>query len=448
MRRLALLLALLVSIALASTATAGAVPGRSEGGAQKLTVMTWSLYSGASTDIFGGLQTEEAINKALALTWATVQATDFPARAQEIADEIARTKPDVVALQEAMLWQTQSPSDFNTTPATTVAYDYLQTLLAALAARGQQYVVATVSENLEQELPVVLSGLDIRFTDREAILVRQGLQTSNAQSKRFVSTYSLVTGYFPPIPVPRSWQSVDVLVGGAPVRVVNTHLESEDATVQTSQAGELLGALQGVEMRTVIAGNVGSRPDGTGTATYSIIRNAGFADAWASLRPNDAGYTCCQAADLKNAVSTLAERIDHVFSRGQLTPTAAELLGEQAADRTPGGLWPSDHAGNLVSFNTGGADEVVEATFGAVTVTSRRVTVRLTLGEPVQVRLQLKRAGKLLVSKTIANVEAGNRVVALRIPASVAPGRAQLAVRLVDEADNILKRSVAVRIPA
>ena len=286
MRRLVLILAVVASIALASTATAGAAPERPGGEAQALTVMSWSLYTGTTTDIFGGLLTEDAINKALAQAWATVQATNFPARAAKIADEIARTKPDVVALQEAMLWRTQSPSDFTTTAATTVAYDYLQILLAALAARGQTYAVATVSENLEQELPVTLLGLDIRFTDREAILVRQGLQTSNAQVRRFASTYSIVTGVFPPVPVPRSWQSVDVLAGGTPVRVVNTHLESEDATVQANQAGELLGALQGAQMRTVLLGNIGSRPDGTGTATYSIIRNAGFADAWASLAPD------------------------------------------------------------------------------------------------------------------------------------------------------------------
>jgi hypothetical protein len=201
MRRLVLILAVVASIALASTATAGASPERSGGQAQALTVMSWSLYTGTTTDIFGGLLTEDAINKALAQAWPP-QATNFPARAAKIADEIARTKPDVVALQEAMLWRTQSPSDFTTTPATTVAYDYLQILLAALAARGQTYAVATFSENLEQELPVTLLGLDIRFTDREAILVRQGLQTSNAQARRFASTTR--SHGSSSLPVPRS----------------------------------------------------------------------------------------------------------------------------------------------------------------------------------------------------------------------------------------------------
>jgi hypothetical protein len=66
----------------------------------------------------------------------------------------------------------------------------------------------------------------------------------------------------------------------------------------------------------------------------------------------------------------------------------------------------------------------------------------------VQVRLELRRKGKLLVTKTIANVAAGNRVVAMRVPVTVAPGRAKLVVRLVDGSANILKRTFAIRLPA
>jgi len=39
-----------------------------------------------------------------------------------------------------------------------------------------------------------------------------------------------------------------------------------------------------------------------------------------------------------------------VFLRGPFTPVAADVVGEESADRTPGGLWPSDHAGVVATL--------------------------------------------------------------------------------------------------
>ena len=58
------------------------------------------------------------------------------------------------------------------------------------------------------------------------------------------------------------------------------------------------------------------------------------------------GYTCCQAGDLTNPVSQLYERIDIVFTRNIALVTGQSILiGDTPAERTPSGLWPSDHAG-------------------------------------------------------------------------------------------------------
>ncbi|UCF21295.1 MAG: hypothetical protein JSU87_07920, partial [Gemmatimonadota bacterium] len=56
--------------------------------------------------------------------------------------------------------------------------------------------------------------------------------------------------------------------------------------------------------------------------------------------------------------SQLFHRIDFVFYRDEFTRTTgdfqgavkAALLGEQETDRTPSGLWPSDHAGLAVAL--------------------------------------------------------------------------------------------------
>ncbi|MFW1494668.1 hypothetical protein ACEV9S_24585, partial [Vibrio parahaemolyticus] len=59
------------------------------------------------------------------------------------------------------------------------------------------------------------------------------------------------------------------------------------------------------------------------------------------------GATSGQAEDLRNPPGRLEDRIDAIFVRG-MVPHHAAIFGDRAADRTPGGLWPSDHAGVVV----------------------------------------------------------------------------------------------------
>ncbi len=61
--------------------------------------------------------------------------------------------------------------------------------------------------------------------------------------------------------------------------------------------------------------------------------------------PNDPGYTCCQNANLLNPTSLLNERLDLILFRGPFAVSDVVLVGDDPADKTPSGLWPSDHAG-------------------------------------------------------------------------------------------------------
>jgi hypothetical protein len=79
---------------------------------------------------------------------------------------------------------------------------------------------------------------------------------------------------------------------------------------------------------------------------YKQLVGAGYTDTW-TLRPGDPdGLTCCQATDLLNQDSILYERVDVIFtSRSPVDSVKVNLLGNDEADKTPSGLWPSDHAG-------------------------------------------------------------------------------------------------------
>ena len=86
------------------------------------------------------------------------------------------------------------------------------------------------------------------------------------------------------------------------------------------------------------------------TATYGSIIAAGYEDTWAAKHPSDPGLTCCQDADLLNPTSGLTERIDLVLTRDDIGVEEAARVGDDPADRLPSGLWPSDHAGVVVSL--------------------------------------------------------------------------------------------------
>ncbi len=55
--------------------------------------------------------------------------------------------------------------------------------------------------------------------------------------------------------------------------------------------------------------------------------------------------------DLCNTDSVLSDRRDFVlFRHGPFKVMNAQVVGANPADRTPSGLWPSDHAGVVVEL--------------------------------------------------------------------------------------------------
>src|SRR5436190_2010256 len=89
------------------------------------------------------------------------------------------------------------------------------------------------------------------------------------------------------------------------------------------------------------------------TATYGLLRAAGFRDAWVNPDRRAPGLTCCEQADLLNPRPTFDQRIDFIFGRdlpAGAVPIRREVVGDRPGDRTATGLWPSDHAGVVVMF--------------------------------------------------------------------------------------------------
>jgi endonuclease/exonuclease/phosphatase family metal-dependent hydrolase len=347
-------LAAAVAIAAVAIPVSQARPSHRAGGDAEVTVMTRNMFLG--TDLKPILQApnQPALFQAVAAGWAQVQSNDIPSRAKALAREIASDKPDLVGLQEAMLFQTDTPADGPATHAETTVYDFVQLLVDELAQRGLEYEAASVFEGTDAELP---SGFpptqDVRLRDRVAVLVRRDgrgrheLEVSNPRSGRYAVALTVPT-VAGPVTQPRGWASVDVTVEGRSLRFVTTHLDAFSTPVRNAQATELAAIGAASPLPVVLVGDFNSGP-GTDTGAYNVLAAGGFVDSWAE--PD--GLTCCHAVDLHNPDPTLTKRVDLILTRGAFETRKIEIVGERPNDRTPEGLWPSDHAGLVAKLRLG-----------------------------------------------------------------------------------------------
>jgi len=328
-------------------------------------VMTQNLYVGADIFRVFEAQTPEEVPFAVAGIWQTIQDTNFPERAARIAAEIDHERPDVVGLQE-VAWLTRlSPGD----PPQVDEIEFLAILLDALEDRGLDYVVAGVVMNSDTELPIVTqTGLGlVRYIDRDAVLVRSAVEFADVTAGNYLAMLEVPIGD-PPVTVAqfqRGYITMKLRFDRRWFRLANTHLEVEGADldpmipyIQAAQAQELIGLLAAETLPVIVTGDLNSSPLDLPAPPlvppYWQFVASGYADVW-ELKPGptDPGYSCCQAEDLLNPLSMLTERIDLIFVRNDLGtpgvtllgPVRVEAVGDDPADMTPTGLWPSDHAG-------------------------------------------------------------------------------------------------------
>src|SRR5262245_25371968 len=139
-------------------------------------LVTQNMYVGTSFAPLTAAQTPQQLLAAVATVYNNILATKPAERAAAMAREIARHRPDLVALQEASLLRTGTGG-----PATTVRSDLLQSLLDELEGLGQRYRAVAIVPGLDAQVPSAL-GFDVRVTVQDAILVRAGsveVQVSN-----------------------------------------------------------------------------------------------------------------------------------------------------------------------------------------------------------------------------------------------------------------------------
>lgn len=390
-----------VLTALITLVLAGALPASAR---DDIKVMTQNQYLGAD---FASLLAppDGDFNAELVRILQQIAATDFPARAQRQALEIARRKPDLVGLQEVWVLDCidQDPSDDRGCEDPSIAgafVDYLDETLDALQARGADYAAVAVVENLDLSsiqigalppgLPFVINGAlaTLIAVDRDVIVARSDIpavaaDVECANPSEDGCNYEFVLIVDVPTPLgnievsfERGFVVVDAEVGHRSYRFVNTHFEIREPVprqFQCAQAAELIATLDATtppSSTVIVVGDLNSSPvdepvegtlpvpepcsEGMVVPPYMQLTGAGYTDIWALRRGPDPGFTCCQDRDLFNRRSALDERIDLIFSS---EPPArvknARVVGDRTADKTPPPdprLWPSDHGGIVASL--------------------------------------------------------------------------------------------------
>jgi endonuclease/exonuclease/phosphatase family metal-dependent hydrolase len=329
---------------------------------QPISVLTRNLYLGAALEPLASALTPEDLQMLAGGVWHDVLESRYPERAVGLAGEIALANPDVVCLQEVSLYRTQSPGDWQSgaaPDASEVQLDFLEILLAALQTKGLSYRAVTVGTNADEELPALVDGtlIDVRLTDRDAILVRDDVTAVPGPLMTFPTALIAPVGGAggTTLTFVRGFVTADVTVGDKTVRVINAHLEvgALNGRVQEQQARELVAAIAPYKGAAILAGDFNSPPDGSGTQSYNILtKNSGlphpFRDTFdyqqgvlgARLGGQFAG-TCC--VDLMKPEQVLAgSRLDLILFGNGVAPVDATIV---APIRTSADLWPSDHLG-------------------------------------------------------------------------------------------------------
>jgi endonuclease/exonuclease/phosphatase family metal-dependent hydrolase len=369
------------------TSPAEAAPSKSKAPAIK--VMTRNVYLGA--DIMRPLaalqraQAEHpddqiaqlnAFANANDVTRDMVDTTNFPARAELLASELAAAKPDLVGLQEVALFRSgefQNPlgPEFLVPNATTVDLDFLKILLAELKAQGTPYKALSVNTLSDVEAPAYEGRIleedfknarDVRITMRDVILQRKASKVKFVKGSAREKVYDeklefAVSGK--PLNFDRGYQWVDMVAGKKKFRFVNTHFEAFGSDIAYAQAEQLVAGPAGKKMTTILSCDCNSDPANGSIKTgdtkrhwapyFLLKRSGGFNDTWLQWAPPEEGFTSGLEETVDDAEPSFTHRIDLILARtkngSKLPVLNGDVTGNEVEDKAENGLWPSDHAG-------------------------------------------------------------------------------------------------------
>jgi endonuclease/exonuclease/phosphatase family metal-dependent hydrolase len=297
-----------------------------------VTVMSRNLYLGADIIQLATATDEASMEQKVQQLYATVQQTNFPVRAKRIAQEIKKTKPDAIAIQEVARYYQDGKS----------TQDWMKLLQGQLKKAGQHYKQVSREDEIDVSARSA-AGYNLRLVLGNAVLVRTGKHARIKHIKDvhgvFKAQISVPLANGTTVNLKRGYAGMDGRIAGKKFRFLAPHAEAYSADVAGQQFAELLaGPAKSKKLPTIIAGDFNSDPADASAEGYNNVIAAGFKDT------GKRAATCCQDENLLNPVSKLDQWIDHIVVRPKAKVLWSKIVGNGASDRISG-LWPSDHAG-------------------------------------------------------------------------------------------------------
>lgn len=340
-------------------------------------VMSQNLYLGVDMGTLLAGDVGTAMSQ-LGYTTAldAAQPTLGPRRLYDIAEQIAAEEPHLVGLQEVMTYIIGLPGQPPTTLSFQAVIDGVLTYLHA-SQRTDHTWSWVVNPTLElPPLPIPIGPgltMTVEYKEADAILIRDDVTLIGDAVIDTFAAYAYFDVFGATFPDYRGWEAVPVEVDGQELVFVNTHLEVQAyGGVQVAQAAELIGFMKAQDVPVVAVGDFNSAanhdaPEDQYSGSYSLFREAGYADIWLREPHSVEGLTCCQAGDLRNPVSELHSRLDLVLVDwgpvGFSGQSELHVVGEESGDRIaftavtifgagpfPLTLWPADHAGVVATL--------------------------------------------------------------------------------------------------
>jgi endonuclease/exonuclease/phosphatase family metal-dependent hydrolase len=297
-----------------------------------VTVMSRNLYLGADIIQLATATDEASMEQKVQQLYATVQQTNFPVRAKRIAQEIKKTKPDAIAIQEVARYYQDGKS----------TQDWMKLLQGQLKKAGQHYKLVSREDEIDVSARSA-AGYNLRLVLGNAVLVRTGKHARIKHIKDvhgvFKAQISVPLANGTTVNLKRGYAGMDGRIAGKKFRFLAPHAEAYSADVAGQQFAELLaGPAKSKKLPTIIAGDFNSDPADASAEGYNNVIAAGFKDT------GKRAATSCQDENLLNPVSKLDQWIDHIVVRPKAKVLWSKIVGNRASDRISG-LWPSDHAG-------------------------------------------------------------------------------------------------------
>jgi endonuclease/exonuclease/phosphatase family metal-dependent hydrolase len=311
-----------------------AAPGAQAARNTDVTVMTRNLFLGGDLIPVAIAQPGAPFEQATGKLFNDVKATDPDARMKLVAGEIAKSKADLVGLQEVSTWSTGPKND--PARASNVVFDYLAVIRSELAKLGARYRVVTTQQEVDLEGPTD-QGVDLRLVLRNAVLAKNGVRVSHARSRHFKSELSIPTAEVGTVTVARGWNQLDAVANGNRFHFVNTHLEAYSPGNRLQQAQELVKGPLRSRMPVILAGDLNSGPKLSkpeDRPPFKTISKAGFVS---ERTPKN---NCCFNDDLKTGLWD--HIVDWIMAKPRLSLVGSYVTG---AERTASGVHPSDHGG-------------------------------------------------------------------------------------------------------